>query len=119
MNKVKQGEYDNLVHVRALYFFEDHSWHCQPAGAIKQSRMGIVMNWYKDGSLRTLLNQTQHHMRGSARLSWTDKLQLAIDVCVGLGKLHDMALLHRDVKADNVLLKKMEDGRMRGASTFW
>jgi serine/threonine protein kinase len=108
MNKVKYERVDNLVHVKAIYFFEDHSMPSR-----QQSRMGIVMRWFEDGSLRDRLVRTQHHKHSSESLSWGDKLQLALDVCNGLGKLHEMALLHRDVKSDNVLLK-MENGRLKG-----
>ena len=117
MNKVKNGNVENLVHIKALYFTEDHSLPSKQASPLKQSRMGIVMNWYEDGSLRSLLHRTQHHKRPSMCLNWTDKLQLALDVCNGLGKLHEMALLHRDVKADNVLLRKV-DGCYRGKRCF-
>jgi len=115
MNKVKYAKVDNLVHVRAIYFFEDHSLPSRQSSAPKQSRMGIVMNWFEDGSLRSRLLRTQPHKRSSECLHWTDKMQLALDVCNGLGKLHEMALLHRDVKSDNVLLK-MVDGRLKGKS---
>ncbi len=108
MNKVKYERVDNLVHVKAIYFFEDHS-----SPSRHQSRMGIVMRWFEDGSLRERLVRTQPHKRSSESLTWGDKLQLALDVCNGLGKLHEMALLHRDVKSDNVLLK-MENGRLKG-----
>lgn len=108
MNKVKYERVDNLVHVKAIYFFEDHS-----SPTRQQSRMGIVMRWFEDGSLRDRLVRTQPHKRSSESLSWGDKLQLALDVCNGLGKLHEMSLLHRDVKSDNVLLK-MENGRLKG-----
>jgi serine/threonine protein kinase len=120
MNKVKYEKVDNLVHVKAIYFFEDHSLLSLTASAArskklapKQSRMGIVMDWFQDGSLRTRLSVTQPHKQSSQFLPWKDKLQLALDVCNGLGKLHEMHLLHRDVKSDNVLLK-MVDGRLKG-----
>ncbi len=121
MNKVKYEKVDNLVHVKAIYFFEDHSLLSLAASTArfsktltpKQSRMGIVMDWFQDGSLRTRLSNSQPHKQSSQFLPWKDKLQLALDVCNGLGKLHDMHLLHRDVKSDNVLLK-MVDGRLKG-----
>jgi len=120
MNKVKLGGFDNLVHVKALYFFEEQPTHSkQPSPGTqvggKQFRVGIVMKWYEDGSLRSLLAKTQLPNPSRACLSWSDKLQLAIDVCNGLRILHGENLLHRDVKADNVLLKKDADTlRMRG-----
>ena len=113
MNRVKCQKVDNLVHVKAIYFFEDHSLPSPQSSAPKQSLMGIVMRWFEDGSLRDRLVRTQSHKRSCDHLGWKDKLQLALDVCNGLGKLHEMALLHRDVKSDNVLLK-MENGRLKG-----
>ena len=112
MNKVKVGQVENLVHVKAIYFFEKHIPPSKPGRSPHQSQMGIVMNWYEDGSLRSLL-----HKMPSVCLNWNDKLQLALDVCNGLDKLHEMHLLHRDVKADNVLLKQ-QDGRVRGKMYF-
>jgi serine/threonine protein kinase len=117
MNKVKDGRAENLVHIKALYFFEKRSSFITSGKSSHQTHMGIVMNWYEDGSLRALLTRTQHHKKASVSLSWNDKLQLCLDVCNGLDKLHQMHLLHRDVKADNVLLKN-SDGRMRGKLFF-
>jgi serine/threonine protein kinase len=114
MNKVKDGKVENLVHVKAIYFFEKQIPASKQGLSPQQSQMGIVMNWYEDGSLRSLLTRSQPHKMSSVCLNWNDKLQLALDVCNGLDKLHEMHLLHRDVKADNVLLKKQEDGRVRG-----
>jgi serine/threonine protein kinase len=113
MNKAKDANLENLVHIKALYFTEDYSLASKQASPLNQSWMGIVMNWYEEGSLRLLLHRTQHHKRPSVYLNWRDKLQIVLDVCNGLGKLHEMALLHRDVKADNVLLRKV-DGCYRG-----
>ncbi len=114
MNKVKDGRVENLVHVKAIYFFEKQSLPSKGGLSPQLSQMGIVMNWYEDGSLRSLLTRSQPHKMPSVSLHWTDKLQLALDVCNGLDKLHEMHLLHRDVKSDNVLLKKQQDGRVRG-----
>ncbi len=109
MNKLKLGGFDNLVHVQALYLLEEQPPHS------KQPRLGIVMKWYEDGSLRSLLAKTQLPNPSRACLSWSDKLQIAIDVCNGLRILHGENLLHRDVKADNVLLKMDADTcSMRG-----
>ncbi len=113
MNRVKCQKVDNLVHVKAIYFFDDHSLPSPQPSVLKRSLMGIVMRWFEDGSLRERLVRTQSHKRSSDYLGWSDKLQLALDVCNGLGKLHEMSLLHRDVKSDNVLLK-MENGRLKG-----
>jgi hypothetical protein len=118
MNKVKDGKVENLVHVKALYFFEKQSPSIIPGRSSHQSHMGIVMNWYKDGSLRAMLLRHQSHNRTSVCLDWNVKLQLALDVCNGLDKLHEMHLLHRDVKADNVLLKE-SDGRLRGKLYYY
>ena len=43
-------------------------------------------------------------LEGPAALGWPLRLRLAGDVCAGLAYLHEQGMMHRDVKAENVLL---------------
>ena len=43
-------------------------------------------------------------LEGNAELGWPLRLRLAGDACRGLAYLHERGVMHRDVKAENVLL---------------
>lgn len=68
--------------------------------------MGVTQdpegNWYilsefgAKGSLNYLLSKTPH--------SWTQKITFVKEICLALAYLHENGCLHRDLKAENVLV---------------
>ena len=64
----------------------------------------LVMEYLPGGSLRALLEQ-----RG--RLPVENAARIVADVCEGLAAAHAKAIVHRDVKPENILLT--EDGRAK------
>ena len=47
-------------------------------------------------------------LEGNAELGWPLRLRLAGDACRGLAYLHERGMMHRDVKAENVLLWQLK-----------
>jgi tetratricopeptide (TPR) repeat protein len=62
----------------------------------------MIMEYLPNGSLRELLNQ-------QGKLPVEQTLHLAIGICEGLSKFHTKGIVHRDIKAENILLTA--DGR--------
>ena len=51
-------------------------------------------------------------LEGNAELGWPLRLRLAGDACRGLAYLHERGVMHRDVKAENVLLSQDWRGKL-------
>jgi serine/threonine protein kinase len=66
----------------------------------------MVMEYLAGGSLRSLLNT-----KTVDKISWPFRVRIATDMIQGLYYLHRKAILHRDIKADNVLLSN--EGRAK------
>ncbi len=69
-------------------------------------RLYMVMEYLPGGSLRDLLNKY-------GKLPVEQSLQLIIGICEGLARFHDKGIIHRDIKAENILLTS--DGRPKVA----
>ena len=77
-------------------------------GYIHDRRVYTVMARY-DGSVREFLDT----VRGKgAALELEKKVSIARDAAVGLAHLHSKNILHRDLKADNLLVNHKAGGRM-------
>lgn len=69
---------------------------------IADQRIYMIMEYLAGGSLRSLT-------RAKAKLPVDQAVRLITGICEGLAKLHEKGIVHRDVKADNILLTA--DGR--------
>ena len=81
-------EHPNIVTVYAL--------------RIEDRRIYMIMEYLSGGSVKDLLAR-------QGKLSVEQTASLATGVCEGLARLHAKGIIHRDIKAENILLT--EDGR--------
>lgn len=87
---------------------------------ITAKKMALVYEFMANGNL-------EEHLSGkkSNALTWSERLQIALDVAQGLNYLHNgcnPAIIHRDLKASNILLSeekvaKISDFGLSRAST--
>jgi len=75
------------------------------AGTTGQGAPFLVMEFAGDGSLQRLIREGPP--------PWPELLQILDAALAGLGHLHALGLVHRDIKGDNVLLSLGSDGRLR------
>jgi hypothetical protein len=106
IHKMNVGGADRIVQPKAFYFSNANA-----DGEPWSPRLGILYNWHEVSTLQKILLLEQIRPSG---LKWTEKLDIAIDICNGLGALHGLGVLHRDVKAGNVLCERDTDGNLRG-----
>ena len=69
---------------------------------IQERRIYMFLEFLPGGSLKDLLDR-------QGKLSIAQAIKLTSGVCEGLGRLHARGIVHRDVKAENILLTA--DGR--------
>jgi serine/threonine protein kinase len=73
---------------------------------LEEKRFYMIMEYLPGGSLRDLLNQ-------QGKLPVEQAVHQAIGICEGLAKFHAKGIVHRDIKAENILLTA--DGRPKVA----
>src|SRR4051812_17786852 len=66
--------------------------------------LALVMDYVAGGSLRT-------HLRGQRTLAPSDAADVLAQVAAALAQAHELGVVHRDVKPDNILLQD-NDGRL-------
>lgn len=93
LDAIQRLEHPNVV--RAL----DH-------GTLSDGRPYIVLEYVAGPSLRDVI-----HERGS--IPPAEMLEILEPLCNALGMAHAAGLVHRDVKASNVILAKDRDGKLR------
>lgn len=64
---------------------------------IEDKRIYMVMEYLSGGSLKDLLDRRE-------KLPVDTAINLTAGICEGLAKLHQKGIIHRDIKADNILL---------------
>lgn len=73
---------------------------------VEEKRFYMVMEFLPGGSLRALLDK-------QGKLPVEQAVNLTIGICEGLAKFHAKGIVHRDIKAENILLTA--DGRPKVA----
>lgn len=64
---------------------------------VEEKQFYLIMEYLPGGSLRDLLKK-------QGKLSLEQAVNLAIGICEGLAKFHLKGIVHRDIKAENILL---------------
>lgn len=64
---------------------------------IEEKRFYMIMEFLSEGSLHGL-------MKKEGKLPVEQAVRLATGICEGLAKLHEKGIIHRDIKAENILL---------------
>ncbi|XP_010522990.1 PREDICTED: serine/threonine-protein kinase-like protein At5g23170 [Tarenaya hassleriana] len=67
----------------------------------------MVMEFMPNGSLHHLL-----HVATSSRPTWRRRLEISLQVARALNFLHERAVIHRDVKSENVLFDSSWDAKL-------
>jgi serine/threonine protein kinase/AAA+ ATPase superfamily predicted ATPase len=73
------------------------------------SKIFIVMEYVEGETLRERITRIYTEEKSSFPLKTV--IELAIQICEGLNKAHKMGIVHRDIKAENILID--QDGRIK------
>ncbi len=71
---------------------------CHGAITTDLSQMIIVLEYCQSGTLKSLLQNE------SIELDWKKRLAIAVQIAMGLSYLHDLHLVHCDMKSANVMI---------------
>lgn len=74
---------------------------------LHEGRPAMVLEFMKGGSLHELL-----HDQGSGALEAEKKGSIALEVASGLAYLHSQDIIHRDIKAANILLDEQQHAKV-------
>ena len=70
------------------------------AGVTEDSRAFVVMEWVEGSHLTRWCDER--------RLSLTERIELFLGICAGVGHAHQKGLVHRDLKPSNVLVAEID-----------
>ncbi|MBX9690011.1 MAG: serine/threonine protein kinase [Candidatus Obscuribacterales bacterium] len=84
-----------LKHPKIIAFYHFGIW--------KDKRPYIAMEYVEGEDLRKIINR-------ESKLSWQRALQITIEVAEAMQYVHEQGILNRDLKAQNIMLKKEEGG---------
>lgn len=82
--------------------------HSEYSGKDKKRKVHCLFKKYNLGSLEKWLESKE------AR-TLQDKLYIATDIILGINEMHRQQLVHRDIKLENVLIEKKDDGTLKAA----
>jgi serine/threonine-protein kinase len=71
----------------------------------------LVMDYCEGGTLRSLMNESQH-------LTLRQRLKLIVDILQGLDHAHSRGIIHCDIKPENILLNLQPSGWTARISDF-
>ncbi|OIR17649.1 serine/threonine-protein kinase PrkC [mine drainage metagenome] len=69
--------------------------HVFPVSAEKRSKLYYVMSWHEGATL-------QQHLDNGHHFTVTNTTKIGVDLMRGLGALHRLNIVHRDIKPDNL-----------------
>lgn len=85
--------YKELKGVNILKMFG----HCVEKVNNTKSNLMIITEFMSRGSLTTLLNNDPN-------ITYRRRLQIATDIACGMARIHEHGFIHRDIRADNILI---------------
>jgi serine/threonine-protein kinase len=66
----------------------------------------MIMELMEGGSLQGLINDNP------CPKDWSSRYNIALDICHGVGYLHKLNVIHRDLKPGNVVLDRYGKGKI-------
>ncbi|ELP84496.1 serine-threonine protein kinase, putative [Entamoeba invadens IP1] len=90
-----------------------HNIHVASIYGYSVKPLCIVMEYFNGGNLFNAL----HDNKGIA-FDWKMRLKIATDVAKGLGVIHKMGYIHRDVKSPNVVLRTDSQGTIESCAVI-
>jgi serine/threonine protein kinase len=84
------------------------AFNMAPTTAVSSSVSALVLEYMEKEDLRSLL-ATDH-----VRISWIEKLQIALDVSEGMRFLHESDIFHQDLKSVYVLIDRHGRAKLTG-----
>ncbi|RIB28060.1 kinase-like domain-containing protein [Gigaspora rosea] len=102
--------FKKLVHELKLLSTADHTNIVKFYGISRNpitKNFMIILQFANDGNLRDYLKQ--RHEKGLYKILWTELMQIAIGIAIGLAYLHKKNIVHRDLHSKNILIN---DGKV-------
>lgn len=79
-------------------------------GKDKETKVHCLFKKYNSGSLEKWLQSKETR-------AFQDKLSIAKDIVTGISEMHAIGFVHRDIKLENILIEKKDDGTLKAVIT--